>query len=377
MSDDLKAAAMSTLVIGITSDLRSPDGGYKFPDYSLEPLTSDERVAIVQIPCASELAPEILADMDIVMSVPMGVAITRQSLRSATRAVAIVRVGVGYEDVDVDALTAAGVALVVPRLATRRPTAVAALTLVLALATRLVDKHKLTLSGTDGWARRPEFRGIDLEGRTLGLVGCGHIGQDLVELARPLGMSILVCDPAVTAEQVQRLGAELVSLDDLVSRSDFVSLHCPLNAHTRHLIDARRLALMKSSAYLINTARGGLIDQVALAAALDANRIAGAGLDVFDVEPPELDDPILRCDNVVFSAHALNWTKGLDAALGRSNVDSIHCIMKGEAPPGLVNAAVIESPVFQDKMKRLAAAAKDRESGVLANRTRPFTRLEK
>jgi D-3-phosphoglycerate dehydrogenase len=350
---------MSSLVVGVTGDLISPDGSYLFPDYSLEPLISDERVAMDRIPCVPDLPPEVLTRVDILVSVPMGMAIKRQSLRCATRTVAIVRVGVGYEDVDVDAMTEAGVALVVPSSATRRPTAVAAFTLILALATRLLDKHRLTLAGPDQWSRRPELRGTDLEGLTLGLIGCGHIGQDLIGLVKPLGLRVLVSDPAVSTEQAYLIGAEPVSLEDLLSRSDFVSLHCPLNSKTRHMIDERRLALMKSNAYLVNTARGGLVDQAALAAALCANRIAGAGLDVLEPEPPGPDDPILKCGNVVFSAHALNWTKGLDAALGRANVESIHSILRGEVPNGLVNPAVTDNPLFQDKMSHLGASMQD------------------
>ena len=270
------------------------------------------------------------------------------------RLTAVIRIGVGYEDCDLDAMTRKAIALVVPREATRRPTAVAALTLILALTTRLIEKHRLTLAGPAAWEQRPRFRGRALDGKLLGLVGCGTIGRDLIEIARPLGLRFAISDPAIDEALAARLGAQSLALDDLLATADIVSLHCPLSLDTYHLIDARRLSLMKPTCLLVNTARGGLIDQRTLAALLELKRIAGAGLDVFEEEPPDPRDPILRLDNVILSGHALNWTEELDRALGQMNIVAVRAMLAGEMPPGIANASVTQDPRFVAKVQRLA-----------------------
>jgi phosphoglycerate dehydrogenase-like enzyme len=300
--------------------------------------------------------PAELADLDLLISVPHGAPLNRPALAEAQRLLAVIRVGVGFEDCDVPMLTAAGTALVLPTQATRRPTAVAALTLILALATRLLDKHRITLSGGELWHQRAHYRGLELRGKLLGLVGCGAIGRELIAIARPLGFSLAIHDPALTDDDVRALGAVTVSLDELLAQSDFVSIHCPLTAETWHLIDARRLALMKPTAYLVNTARGGVVDQAALAEALTEHRIAGAGLDVFEPEPLPASDPLLQAPNVTFSAHALNWTRELDSDLGRANMEAVAALLNGVVPDALANPEVVCHSRFREKLARIAEA---------------------
>lgn len=143
----------------------------------------------------------------------------------------------------------------------------------------------MTLAGPDASHSRAELQGHDLRGKRLGLVDCAAIGAELINIAKPLGLSFAVSDPALHRNAAAALGADLLPLDDLLKTSDFVSLHCPLSAETHHLINGMRLALMKPTAFLINTARGGVVDQHALVATLERKQIAGAGLDVFDPEP--------------------------------------------------------------------------------------------
>jgi D-3-phosphoglycerate dehydrogenase len=277
--------------------------------------------------------------------------VTAASFPAEGGPLAIVRVGVGYEDVDLDACTRNHTALVIPRDAVRQPTAVAALTLILALATRLLDKHRLTIQGPAAWHRRAELRGIGLAGKVLGLLGCGSIGSEVVALCRPLGMHVLVTDPNLTETQAQAFGVEPATLHDMLARADFVSIHCPLSDSTRGIIGAKELSTMKSSSFIVNTARGGIIDQGALADALRRQQIAGAGLDVFADEPPSTDDPLLSLDNVVLSAHALNWTRELDADLGQSNVRSIESLAAGRIPDAVVNTAVLQDPIFLARLR--------------------------
>ncbi len=293
--------------------------------------------------------------MDVLISVPMAAPLTVHSFPGTAGPLAIVRVGVGFEDVDVDACTRNHAALIIPRDAVQRPTAVAALTLILALATRLIEKHRLTLEGPAAWPRRAALRGTGLDGKVLGILGCGSIGSDLVGLCRPLGMRFLVADPDLSPSQARALGVEIATLPDVLSWADFISIHCPLNNATRGIIGAEELRTMKSSSFIINTARGGIVDQPALADALRWRRIAGAGLDVFVDEPPSPDDPILSLDNVVLSAHSLNWTRELDVDLSQSNVRSIESLMAGAVPEGVVNTAVLRDPIFLARLRSLSS----------------------
>lgn len=360
----------TSIALGITSDLVAAEGELAFPDYPIQSLAA-LGLSIRRIDVTRGHIPADLADIDILVSVPHGAPIDAEAISDAAQLTAVIRVGVGYEDCDLAALTRAGIALVIPSDATQRPTAVAALTLILAAATRLLDKHKLTLEGPKGWSRRAALRGAETKGKVLGLVGCGSIGRHLIAISRPLGFTFVIHDPALTDEDALALGAQLRSLDELIAEADFVSIHCPLSSKTRHLIDARRFALMKRSAYLINTARGGIVDQRALTDALVNGRIAGAGLDVFEPEPLPADDPLLRLDNVIFSGHALNWTRELDLELGRSNHAAIVDLLRGKVPDGLVNREVLEDAHFRSRLNALArrhpAAQQDalRDTGAL------------
>src|SRR5829696_4109373 len=177
------------------------------------------------------------------------------------------------------------IALVITPDGVRRPVAVTVLTLMLALASRLFAKDRITRMGPAGWAMRSDYMGLGLTGRTLGLLGVGNIGAEVLRLAAPLDMRFIAHDPYIDPAKARALGADLVDLDTLFREADFVSINVPLGERTRGLVGARLLGLMKPTAYLINTARGPIVDQRALHEALASGRIAGAGLDVFEVEP--------------------------------------------------------------------------------------------
>jgi phosphoglycerate dehydrogenase-like enzyme len=341
--------------VAVTDDLMHADGTMTFPDYSLDLLQRDPRVEIRRISGSPSIQSADLADVDVLISVPMTAPLTAATFPRGAGPVAVVRVGVGYEDVDVNACTRNHLALIIPTDAVRRPTAIAALTLILALATRLVEKHQLTRAGPLAWPGRANMRGTGLAGKVLGLVGCGSIGSDLVALCRPLEMRIVVTDPGLSSAQAIELGVQLVELSHLLSEADFVSIHCPLNGSTRGTIGAAELRAMKPSSFLVNTARGGIVDQPALVEALRRRDIAGAGLDVFAEEPPAPSDPLLSLDNVVLSAHALNWTRELDVELSRSNVRSIQTLAAGSIPEGVVNKAVINDPIFLARLRSISA----------------------
>src|SRR6185312_11136102 len=243
--------------------------------------------------------------------------------------------------------TRAGIPLVITPDGVRRPVAVSIIAMMLALTGKLTIKDRLTREGPDGFNRRARHMGFGLVGRTLGSLGIGNIGAEMFRMAKPFDMVFIAHDPYASPEIARGLGVELVELDEVFRRSDVLAINCPLTDHTRHLVNAARLALMKPTAFLINTARGPIVDQMALTAVLQDERIAGAGLDVFEVEPPLADDPLLRLDNVILTPHALCWTDQMFAGNGAADVRAVLDIQHGRVPRGVVNRDVLETELFK------------------------------
>jgi D-3-phosphoglycerate dehydrogenase len=335
-----------TFRVGLTNDFLTATSTY---DMGLERLTGTPEIEWDYLSEAGELSASQVAEFDALLV--LGPHVTAASLERADRLAVIARFGVGYDKVDVEACTRAGVALTITPDGVRRPMAMAILTLVLALSSRLLQKDRLTRAG--GWARKPDYIGMGLTGRVLGSIGAGNIGRELFTLARPLGMRHIAHDPY--AADMSDLGVELVDLETVFRTADIVVVNCPLTPHTRHLVNAERIALMKPTAYLINTARGPIVDQAALTKALKENRIAGAGLDVYDQEPVDPDDPILTLDNVIVAPHGLGWTDELIRVSGESAIGGILDVAAGRMPPHIVNREVVDSPLFQAKLERYAA----------------------
>jgi phosphoglycerate dehydrogenase-like enzyme len=226
----------------------------------------------------------------------------------------------------------------------RRPVATAILALVLAVTGRLTVKERLARQGPAGWAQVTRHNGVGLTGKTVGTLGLGNIARDMVRLMTPLDVRFLAHDPYANAAAAATLNVELVGIEDLFRRSDILCVNTPLTPETRRLVSAGLIALMKPTAYLINTARGGVVDQAALTAALREGRIAGAGLDVFEKEPLPADDPILQLDNVVVTPHALCWTDELYAGCGRECLGYVVDVMEGRVPAALLNRDVLQHP---------------------------------
>jgi len=182
---------------------------------------------------------------------------------------------------------------------------------------------------------------MDLAGKTMGIVGLGTIGKEVAQRAKAFKMRILAYDLVQDLPFAEREGVVLVALVDLLRQSDFVSIHCFLNEATRHLINAERLALMKPTAFLINTARGGIVDTEALCEALLAKRIAGAGLDVFEGEPLRADSPLRALENVYLSPHCAGSTADARQRSGTMAADNLIRALRGERPEGIVNPEVL------------------------------------
>lgn len=299
-------------------------------------------------------APEALNQFDGIFN--LGLRITGESLRGVDRLAVVARAGVGYDMIDVDALTQADVALAITPNAVRRPVAEAILTFIFALSKNLLLQDRLARQG--GWRSDLQQLGRDLPGRVLGSVGCGNIAREMFRLARPLGFArLLAFDPYVKPEEVKQLGVELVDMDTVFRESDFVAVNALLSAETRCLIGERHFRLMKPTAFFINTARGAIVQHDALVQALRERWIAGAGIDVYAVEPPPKDDPLFELDNVIVSPHALAWTEEMLRDNGAEACDNLLAVARGEPPPGIVNREVLARPGFQKKLARFRSPA--------------------
>lgn len=334
--------------VALSAGFRAADGSPTYPSFDLAPLGDAEGVEVRFLPPGDPVRAEQMDDVDALILLTER--FTAKSIPGSGRLTVVARFGVGYDTVDVDACTRNDIAVCITPDGVRRPVAAAILTLMLALTGKLLIKDRLTRQGADGFAARSGHMGVGLVGRTLGSLGIGNIGAELFRLVAPLGMKFIACDPYADRSLASELGVDLVELDTLFARSDVVSINCPLTSDTHHLVNADRLSLMKPTAFLINTARGPIVDQAALTEALQDGRIAGAGLDVLEEEPPAADDPILALENVILTPHALCWTDQCFAGIGAADVASVLDVRAGRLPVGLVNREVSERTGFRGKL---------------------------
>jgi len=334
--------------VALSGDFKKADGSATYPDFDLAPLASAPGVEMKFLESANPIRADQLEDFDALILLAHRFA--KESVPKSGRLAVVARFGVGYDTVDVDACTKAGIALVITPDGVRRPVAVSILTFMLALTGKVMAKDRLTREAAAGFAQRSDHMGVGLVGRTFGSLGIGNIGAETFRLLKPFDMKFIAHDPFADKAVAGELGIELVGLDDVFRRADIVSVSCPLTPETRHLVNAERLALMKPTAYLINTARGPIVDQKALTEVLQARRIAGAGLDVLEQEPPEPDDPILKLDNVILAPHALCWTDQCFAGNGAADVKAVIEVQHGRTPRGVVNREVLESAAFKKKL---------------------------
>ena len=348
-------ASANTFRVALSGDFRKPDGSPTYPDFDLEPLRNAPGVEMVFLESNNPLRAEQLEDFDALILLIHRFDAT--SVPKSGRLAVVARFGVGYDTVDVKACTDAGIALVITPDGVRRPVAVSVITLMLALTGKLMIKDALTREGPAGFNRRSEHMGVGLVGRTLGSLGIGNIGAEVFRMAKPFDMKFIAHDPFADKAVPAELGIELVGLEDLFRRADVLSVSCPLTPETRHIVNAERLALMKPTAYLINTARGPIVDQKALTKVLQERRIAGAGLDVLEQEPPDADDPILKLDNVILAPHALCWTDQCFAGNGAADVKAVLEVQHGREPRGIVNREVLSSETWTKRLAGLAARA--------------------
>ncbi|MEO6351133.1 MAG: phosphoglycerate dehydrogenase [Candidatus Limnocylindrales bacterium] len=265
------------------------------------------------------------------------VKVDAEAFAAGTKLVVVGRAGVGVDNIDLDAATRAGVAVVNAPTANTIAAAEHTLALIYALARRIASADASVRRGE--W-RRAAFMGQELRGRTLGVVGLGKIGLAVAERSRAMEMELLGFDPYVSREAAAQRGITIADIDDLVERSDVITLHVPLTPSTRGLIGAPQLARMKPTALLVNVARGGLIDEAALAEALHAGRIGGAAVDVFEKEPP-VGSPLLDAPNTVLTPHLGASTEEAQTKVAHEVVSQMLDLLAGRTARYVVNAPLV------------------------------------
>jgi D-3-phosphoglycerate dehydrogenase / 2-oxoglutarate reductase len=247
--------------------------------------------------------------------------------------------GAGFDTVNVKDCTEAGVLVVNQSGGNADAVAAHVLAMVLMLSKQIIQTNHALRHGT--MHDRTAFMGNDVNGRTIGIVGLGNVGRRVAALCRGLfGMQVIACDPYLDEKTMAERGAVKVSLDELLRRADFVSINCPLDEDSRGMMGAREFALMQPHAYFITTARGFIHDERALAEALRAKKIAGAGLDVWDKEPPPADHPLLQFDNVIASPHTAGVTREARANMGKIAAEQLIMTLDGKRPPRIINPQV-------------------------------------
>jgi D-3-phosphoglycerate dehydrogenase / 2-oxoglutarate reductase len=313
-------------------------------DYVFPSLAPEQRVlaplGVELRPAQSKSEEEIIAltlEADAVLN--CYAKMTARVIAGLKRCRIIARYGIGVDNVDLAAASKAKI------LVTNVPDYCVdevsdhALALLLALSRRIHVAHGDVKDGA--WDVIPHASIRRLRGQTLGLLGFGKIGKALALKVQPLGMKVLVYDPYLETELVSRYGVEVVSLDKLLAEADAISIHVPLSSETRNLIGQRELALMKSAAFLINTSRGGIVDEQALAVALEEGQLGGAALDVLSVEPPPPDHPLRQAPNVILTPHLAFYSRESVIELQTKAAEEIARALRGEPPRSPVNPEVL------------------------------------
>ena len=340
-----------TFRVALTADFYDGNGALKYRDIGLSLLAEQPHI---QQSVFTEHQKKIGADQigeaqGVIVLTPL---VTAESVSKPENLLVMARFGVGYDSVDVKACTAADVLVTITTGAVDRPVAEATIGWMIALSHNLRIKDQLVRTGQ--WDERSKFMGRELRDRTLGVIGLGGIGRKTIELLHGFGMKQpLAFDPFASEEMAAKAGARLVSLEELLRQSDFVSIHCPLTEKTRGLVGASELALMKPDAYLLNTARGGIVDEDALHDALKHRRLAGAALDCFAQEPVTAPSRFADLDNVLLAPHSIAWTDEMFRDIGRAACQAMVDLSLGKRPNRAVNPELFDRPSFKTKWARL------------------------
>lgn len=321
--------------LAITADYAHPDGSTIYGDIGLDTLAEHGIDWSLVGAEGRDLTPEELEGFDalfLLSGTPFG----RAQLEGVTTLKHVARFGAGFDAVDLEACDERGIIVTNAPTGLRVPMAHTALTFLFALAHSLLPKDRLVRQAQ--WDRKAEYRGPGLASATVGVIGLGGIGRETVSQLRALDLDVIAWNRSPRPEFCAEAGIEQLALDEVIARSDYLIVTVAANSETRHLIGQRELELMKDTAFLINIARGAVVDEPALITALQDGTIAGAGLDVFEVEPLPADSPLIALENVVLAPHALCWTADFAAATGAEALAEVRAVAAGESPRNIVNS---------------------------------------
>ena len=326
--------------VAVTGDQVRADGSSIFGDIGLDRLSSSGiEWSVVPVPEPLVTAEQVRGFDALLL---MGDRAVDASTLAGSSLRHVARFGAGYDSVDVASCTAAGVVLTNTPDAVRTPMAHAALAMVLALAYEVLAKDRLVREGR--WPERSAYQGKGLTGATVGVVGLGGVGAEIARLFRAVGVDVVAFNRTPRPELAERLGIRQLPLLDVAAASDYLVVAVAANPGTVGLVGATVLQAMRPDAYLVNLARGVVVDEDALVAALRENRIRGAALDVFRREPLPLDSPLLHLDRVLLSPHSLCWTDGFARAVADSALTALVDVAEGRVPRHVVNPEAIGTP---------------------------------
>jgi len=338
-------AGMEKLRIGLSSDVMAATGQPNFDPAALRVLEDNPAFAWEWFGDGS--ANVSVRDLAAYDGICLGAPPLRaDALGAGTRTRIVARFGVGYDHCDVAALTENGILLTINPDGVRRAVATGVLGFILSLAHRISTLDRLVRR--NAWPERFQTVGIGLSGRTLGLIGVGNIGREIVRLARPFDLRPVAHDPFAVAAEMEALGVTLDSFNAVVAQADFLVVCCPLNETTRGLIGERVFGRMKRTAFLINAARGPIVDEAALIHALQSRHIAGAALDVFEREPTAENNPLLGLDNVILTPHALSYTDESLRLMAEGAFRAVRDFFGRKVPSKMVNADLLTTPALQE-----------------------------
>jgi D-3-phosphoglycerate dehydrogenase / 2-oxoglutarate reductase len=313
---------------------------HRLHDAGMKILEGRVDLRIINTGKSQEMLPELIDADGLIIRIG---SIDRDTIMAAKNLKVIGRPAVGVDNVDVSAATERGIPVVIAPGANTRSVAEHALALILAAAKDLLNSDRKTRSGD--FNVRNSYKAFELSGKVIGLVGCGHIGKELARLCNAIGMKVVVYDPFIDGGTIERLGYRYQDdLKLLLQEADVISLHVPLTDKTRNMIGERELGLMKPSAVLINCARGGVVDEDALAEALQQHRIHGAGLDVFSSEPVKSDNLWVNLENVVITPHMAGLTQEAATGVSTMAAEGVLAVLSGHRWPHVANPEAYSHP---------------------------------
>jgi len=296
--------------------------------------------------------------------------VTASIIEAATKLEVIGRAGAGVDNIDIEAATQRGIVVVNAPLGNSVSAAEHAIALMLALSRHIPQANASLKSGK--WNRKG-FMGVEVRGKTLGIIGLGQIGSEVARRARGLEMQVIACDPFVSPERAQVLKVEIVSLEDLLGRSDYIGVHTVLTPQTKGLIGEKELGMVKPGVRIVNVARGGIVDEEALYKAVEEGRVAGAAVDVFSKEPPEADNILLKSDRIIVTPHLGASTAEAQERVALDVAEQITAIFRGEPPQYSVNAPLVPPETmavigpYLDVATRVASLATQLSDGQLSS----------